>query len=219
MIGNLRIAPGKLIALSFLSIGVVILMQVVLPLLSFQIWLFAQKYNDNLLITPKPQKAPQVLGISIQTKDRFPAFISSIIRETKPNYGEFSLTVPRLKIENVGVLVDSNDLSKKLAHLSGSALPGEKGNVFISGHSALSQFFSMKKAVFSNLSDLKKGDQVSISAGGIEFTYQVLSVKIVDPSDVSVIAPPDTSGRYLSLMTCVPPGLNTKRLVVLAKMI
>lgn len=219
MIGSLRLAPAKLVALTFLSIGIVILMQVILPLLSFQVWLFGQKYNDSLLITPKPKRSPQILGVSVQTQDRFPAFVSSIIRETKPNYDEFSLTVPKLKIETFGVLVDSNDLSKKLAHLPGSALPGEKGNVFISGHSALSQFFSMRKAVFAHLLDLKKGDQIFISAAGTQFAYQVLGIKVVDPQDVSVIAPPDTSGRYLSLMTCVPPGLNTKRLVVLAKMI
>jgi LPXTG-site transpeptidase (sortase) family protein len=40
----------------------------------------------------------------------------------------------------------------------------------------------------------------------------------VDPKDVSVINPPDGSGRYLTLMTCVPPGFNAKRLIVLAKL-
>lgn len=219
MIGILKFSQGKFIALGFLSLGIFILMQVGLPLISFQLWLFAQRYNDSLLISPQSPRSTQVLGVSIQNKDNFPVFVSSLKRETKPNYEEFNLTIPKLKIDQQGVLIDSNDLSKKLAHLPGTALPGEKGNVFISGHSALSQFFSMKKATFSNLSDLKKGDEVLISAGGVEFKYRVLELKVVDPKETSVINPPDTSSRYLTLMTCVPPGLNTKRLVVLAKMI
>lgn len=219
MIGILRNAQGKLIALSFLSAGIFILMQVVLPLISFETWLFAQKHNDSLLVSPQSPRSTQVLGVSIQNKDNFPAFVSSLTREIQPNYDQFDLTVPKLKIENMGVVVDTNDLSKNLAHLPGSALPGEKGNVFISGHSALSQFFSMKRAIFAHLADLKKGDEIFVSAAGVQFKYQVLELKVVDPEETSVIVPPDTSGRYLTLMTCVPPGLNTKRLVVVTKMI
>lgn len=219
MIGSLKQFQTKLISLTFLSIGIFILMQVILPLISFQFWEIAQKYGQSVLISPEPPKNVQVLGISIEEKDNFPTFVSSLTRQTKPSYDEFNLTVPRLNIYSASVGVDSNDLSKKLAHLPGSSLPGEKGNVFISGHSALSQFFSMKKAIFANLSDLKKGDQIEIFAGGAKFSYQVLEFKVVDPKDLSVIHPPDTSGRYLTLMTCVPPGLNTKRLVVVGKMI
>lgn len=213
------IGISKYLSLGFLSLGIIILLQVILPISSFQIWWLAQKFSTNTLISPQPSRSTQVLGVSIQTQGNFPAFISSKIRESKPNYEEFSLSIPKIKIENVGVLVDSNDLSKKLAHLPGSALPGEKGNIFISGHSALSQFFSMKKVVFSHLADLKKGDEIIIRAGGTQFYYQVLEQKVVDPEDVSIINPPDSLGRYLTLMTCVPPGLNTKRLIVLTKMI
>ena len=213
------IGVSKIISLSFLSLGVILLMQVAMPLLSFQIWEIAQKYSSNLLISPQTPRSSQVLGVSIENKDNFPSFVSSIKRETQINYSEFSLTIPKLKMEQQPVLVDSNDLSKKLAHLPGSALPGEKGNIFISGHSALSQFFSMKKATFAHLTDLKKGDEIFVSAAGTQFKYQVIELKVVDPKDTSVINPPDTSSRYLTLMTCVPPGLNTKRLIVLAKMI
>ena len=91
--------------------------------------------------------------------------------------------------------------------------------MFISGHSALIQFFNLKQALFANLTDLKKGDQIIIEAGGTKFKYEVSGFKIVDPKDLSVITAPEPQGRYISLMTCVPPGLNFKRLVVLGKMI
>ena len=134
----------KLLPIGFLSLGIFLLMQVILPIASFQIWELGQKYNNNLLISPT-QKDSRVLGISIQSKDNFSAIVSTLRRETQPTYTQFNLSIPRLNIDKVQVLVDSNDLSNSLAHLPGSALPGEKGNVFISGHSALSNFFSLKK--------------------------------------------------------------------------
>lgn len=218
MITVLRRSPGKLLSLAFLSIGTIIIMQVVLPVVSFQIWAIGQSYQSQVLVSPK-RINERVLGISVRNKDNFPAFISSNLRETQPNYIKFSLSIPKLKVGKTDVLVDTNDLSKALAHLPGSALPGEKGNVFISGHSALSPFFAFKSVPFSKLSDLKKGDQVVIETPGSKFVYEVTDFKIVDPADLSVLQAPEEQGRYISLMTCVPPGLNFKRLIVLGKMI
>ena len=106
-----------------------------------------------------------------------------------------------------------------MIHLPGSALPGEKGNIFISGHSALNRFFSLKNALFANLLDLRKGDEIVVERLGVKYRYEVYELKVVDPGNTSVINAPDSVGRYISLMTCVPPGLNFKRLVVLGKMI
>lgn len=212
------IAASKLISIGFLSIGIFILMQVILPVISFQVWAFGQKYRSQILVSPT-KSAEEVLGISVQNRDSFPAFVSSFKRETQPSYDKFSLSIPKLKIEKAEVFVDTNDLVKGLAHLPGSSLPGEKGNVFISGHSALSPLFALKSIPFSKLSDLKKGDQITLETPGSKFVYEVLDFKIVDPSNLSVIQAPEDRGRYISLMTCVPPGLNVKRLVVLGKMI
>lgn len=213
------IAVSKLIPALFLALGVFILLQVVLPILSFKFWELAQD-SQGFLISPKPPQNKNVLGVSIKNQNRFPSFISNLKREVTPPYQEFSLSAPSVKIENMAVAVDSNDLSKGLVHLSGSALPGEKGNVFISGHSALSQFFlGLTSAPFARLTDIKKGDKLTIAVNGTKFVYQVVELKSVDPTDLSVIEPPEPLGRYISLMTCVPPGLNLKRLIVLGKMI
>lgn len=213
------IATGKLLSLGFLSIGIFVLIQVILPILSFQIWAYGQKYSNQILISPKQEINGNVLGVSMKNKDNFPSFVSNLIRETKPDYSQFKLSIPRLKIEEEKVFVDSNDLSEGLAQLPGSALPGEKGNLFISGHSSLSTLFNLKNTVFAKLLDLKKGDEIKVSTAGAEFKYLVTDIKVVDPKDLSVIVPPEPMGRYISLMTCVPPGLNFKRLIVLGKMI
>lgn len=212
------IALSKIIPVGFLAIGIFLLMQVVLPVVSFKLWEFGQSQSNNLLISPSFSNN-QVLGVSIENKDNFSSFVSTLKREVKPSFTQFSLSIPKLKIDDTTVLVDSNDLGESLAHLPGSALPGERGNIFISGHSALSGFLNLKKAVFENLTDLKKGDEIVIKVSGIEYKYQVTGIKVVNPNDLSVINSPEPQGRYISLMTCVPPGLNFKRLVVLGKMI
>lgn len=208
----------RLVSLGFLAIGVFLLLQIILPVVSFQIWAISQAANNQILISPN-KSGRQILGVSVQNKDNFPSFISKLIRQVPPAYSQFQLSVPRLKIEDSIVYVDSNDLSKGLAQLPGTAMPGEKGNIFISGHSALSRFIPGQKAIFANLMDLKKGDEIVVEAANSKFVYKVVELKVVDPGDLSVISAPDDQGRYISLMTCVPPGLNYKRLVVLGKMI
>ncbi len=214
------IATSKIFSLGFLFFGIFILMQVLLPIISFQVWELSQELGNNTaLVSPQKSGGQSVLGVSIENKNNFSSFISSNKRETVAPYSKFSISVPRLKIDNLSVDVDSNDLSNGLAHLPGTSLPGEKGNVFISGHSALSPIFSFKTAAFAKLQDLKKGDQIILQAEGTEFSYLVEELKVVDPKDLSVINPPDKRGRFITLMTCVPPGLNFKRLVVLGKLI
>ncbi len=208
----------KIIPITFLSVGIFLLMQVIMPIVSFQLWMIGQKYNTSVLVSPLASRG-QVLGVSLDNKDNFSAIVSTLTRQSKANYSNFEITIPRLNVDKATVLVDSNDLSGSLAQLPGSALPGEKGNLFISGHSALSRLFSLKNAVFSNLQSLKIGDEIKVDVLGVEYKYQVAELKVVDPNDLSVVYPPDLQGRYISLMTCVPPGLNFKRLIVLGKMI
>ncbi|OGE62540.1 hypothetical protein A3J19_05190 [Candidatus Daviesbacteria bacterium RIFCSPLOWO2_02_FULL_41_8] len=207
----------RVVALGFLSIGVFLLLQTILPVISFQFWQIGQKLDSQKLISPS-QSGGQVLGISVQNKDNFSGFISNLKRETNPPYNQFHLSVPKLKIDET-VYVDSNDLSKGLVHLPGSALPGEKGNIFISGHSSLNRFTPGQRAIFVKLTDLKKEDEILVKAGGVNFKYRVTEIKVVAPDNLSVIPAPDETGRYISLMTCVPPGFTYKRLVVLGKLI
>lgn len=223
----------KAFSLVFLGFGVFILIQVIMPLLEYKIWEIAI-YNQNIsLVSPNPGQ--KVLGISIESepsiknfgvglllgnnKDSFPALISNSKRLIPPSYQNFNLSIPSLKLENIKVVVDTNDFEQNLAHLPGTALPGEKGNVFITGHSSLPQLFRPGnfKAIFAHLPEIKKGDNIIIEAGGQKFEYIVSGLKIVDPKETWVINPPEENGRYLTLMTCVPPGLYLKRLIVLAE--
>lgn len=210
----------KIFSLFSLGIGIFLLIQVVMPILSFKLWEITT-YNENLaLISPNP-KNQSVLGVAVKNvDDSFPALFSTNKRVSTAPYSEFTISVPSIKLQDIKVVVDTNEFEQNLAHMPGTVLPGEKGNVFITGHSSLPQFYRPGnfKAIFAHLPEVKKGDEIIIEAGGQRFSYLVKGLKIVNPEEVWVINPPDEEGRYLSLMTCVPPGLYLKRLIVLAEL-
>ncbi len=210
----------KGLSLLILGGGVFVLMQVIMPFVSFKMWEIFAFENERALVDPAPVStngdlAPQ---FNIETVNNFPTFIGKP-RAEPPSYFKFKISVPRMKLEAAEVLVESHKFEENLAHLPGSALPGEKGNVFITGHSMLPNLASKDStAFFAKLPTVKKGDEIIVEAVGQRYVYTVTELKIVDPKDISVVYPPDSNGRYLSLMTCVPPGFNTKRLVVVAKL-
>lgn len=209
----------KLFSIFSFGLGIFVLVQVVMPVFSYWIWQVSFYNQNTLLVDPRPGQTA-VLGISIENHGNFPAIISHDQGLTTPPYTDFQITIPKIDIKDAHVIVNSNDFDQNLAHMPGTAYPGEKGNVFVTGHSSLSQFFRQDnyKAIFANLPKIGKGDQILVRAGGTQYTYIVEGLKVVDPKEVWVVNPPDGQGRYLTLMTCVPPGLNTQRLIVLARL-
>lgn len=210
----------KGLSLLFLGIGVFVLMQVVMPFVSFKIWEIFAFESEQALADPAPISTNGNLSSDFQIEniDNFPAFIARNKNLTPPYY-EFKLAIPKIGLDPSPVLVYSSHFEENLAHLPGSALPGEKGNAFITGHSMLPNLAPKgSKAFFAKLPDVKRGDEIIVDALGQRYVYKVVDLKIVDPKDISVLLPPDSNGRYISLMTCVPPGFNTKRLIVVAKL-
>ncbi len=211
----------KGIALLFLGAGMFVWMQVVMPVLAFKAWEIFAYDSSAALVNPSRSNLvyANTLDVSVENIGNFPAFLAKNPNYLPP-YEQFKLTVPKIDLEDVVVKVASNDFEKNLAQLPGSALPGERGNVFISGHSSLSLLLHPRnqKPLFSDLPKMRVGDKIYADVLGQRFNYEVIGIKVVDPNDTSVIDPPD-EGRYLTLMTCVPPGFNTKRMVVLAKLV
>jgi LPXTG-site transpeptidase (sortase) family protein len=201
--------------LSLLGTGVFLIAQLALPYIQYKQWEVNAYQRDQILISPQ---VVQSSDIALQNIGSFPAFVSKAF--TPSSYGSFAIDIPAISVSGLKIVVNSNDFQYAGAHLPGTALPGERGNVFITAHSSLPQLDKLTeaKAYFSNLPQVQKGDLVIVHAGNSEYNYVVTGLRIVDPSEISVINPPDSTGRYLSLMTCVPPGFNTKRLVVLAKL-
>lgn len=109
-------------------------------------------------------------------------------------------------------------LENGVAHYKGTALPGQIGNIFISGHS--SYYWWNKgnyKEVFALLEEMNIGDKISINYKGTIYEYVVFDKKVVKPDNIDVLNQPNE--RILSLMTCVPVGTNLNRLIIIAKQI
>ncbi len=116
--------------------------------------------------------------------------------------------------------IGGENLGQSLIHYAGTALPGEYGNGVVFGHSTLPQFFNPKQylSIFSLLPSLKEGAEIFVSFDGVTYKYVVESLKTFDPSDISVLEQ-RFDDRYLTLVTCVPPGTYWKRLAVKARLV
>lgn len=132
----------------------------------------------------------------------------------------YTLSIPKLKIQDALVTIAGDDLAVSLVHYGGTALPGEYGNTVVFGHSTLVQLYNPKnyKTIFSLLPTLKAGDEIDVTYDGISYKYVVYDMTVTDPSDLSALAQ-RFDDSYLTLITCVPPGTYWQRLHVFAKLV
>jgi sortase A len=133
---------------------------------------------------------------------------------------EYSLTIPRLNIQNALVEVGGEDLSKSLIHFLPVSFPGENGNVVLFGHSTLPQLYDTRdyRSIFTYLPSLEKGDRVMAEVANTSYEYEVYDMFVVKPDQISVLDQ-QYDASYLTLITCVPPGTYWNRLVVKAKLV
>jgi sortase A len=132
----------------------------------------------------------------------------------------YTLTVPKLRIRDAVVKIGGEDLSQSLIHYGGTALPGQAGNAVIIGHSVLPQFYNPTSymTIFSLLPTLKAGDNFYINYDGIQYRYVIEDLSEVEPTNFSVLEQ-RFDDSYATLITCVPPGLSTRRLAVKARQV
>jgi LPXTG-site transpeptidase (sortase) family protein len=112
------------------------------------------------------------------------------------------------------------DLTKGVIHYPGTALPGENGIVYISGHS--SDYLWKRNPmhnVFAKLNFLSAGDDIFIDVYGKDgkvynFRYKVQGSKTYSADDQKQFI--DNTGSKLNLSTCWPIGTQKDRLVVTA---
>jgi len=134
----------------------------------------------------------------------------------------YTLSIPRLKIENATVAIGGEDLSKSLIQYPGTATPGKRGNSVIFGHSILPIFYNPKDylAIFSTLPTLKKGDEINVNYDGVAYQFRVEDMFEVAPTDIQVLEQ-SSADSFLTLVTCVPPGdpRKPRRLIIRARLV
>ena len=137
------------------------------------------------------------------------------------------LRIPRIQIDtevvpSPFVQVDDSGTWEvpafKVGHAEFTAAAGQTGNAVLFGHVTSRSWGN----VFQNLERARAGDVVEISSEAEDFTYQVVEIRRVPRTDVSVVEPTETASA--SLITCVGlwlPHLNdyAERLVVRAELL
>jgi LPXTG-site transpeptidase (sortase) family protein len=95
----------------------------------------------------------------------------------------------------------------------GLAGPGQNGNMVLSGHISSPN----EGAIFHHLPDLKVGEGIIVSTEERQYLYRVTDVQTVTPDKVEVLN--QTSDATATLITCVPDGIYSHRLVVTAHLV
>ena len=104
------------------------------------------------------------------------------------------IEIPRLGLSVIVVEgVDRLILRRSVGHIPGTALPGQPGNVGISGH---------RDTFFRPLRNIRQDDIITLTTLLGEYRYRVVSTKVVSPSDLDVLDP--SENEILTLVTCYP---------------
>ncbi len=123
-------------------------------------------------------------------------------------------TLGRIEISRIGVAAiivegtNGRTLQRAVGHITGTALPGEPGNVAIAGH---------RDTFFRALRNVRQDDEVTLTTLTGFYRYRVDSMQVVAAEDTAVLN--DSGESLLTLVTCYPfyfVGPAPKRFVVRA---
>jgi sortase A len=159
-----------------------------------------------------------------QYRDQFVSYTSQlpVQRPTPSPEGPIRIRIARLSIDSAVTNGDDwESLKLGVGHHIGSANPGQTGNMVLSAHN------DIYGELFKHLDQLQPGDQIIISTRSRDYTYvvqpqtereAVKGYRVVLPTDIWVLAPTNNS-QQLTLISCYPYRVNTKRIVVFATLL
>jgi len=119
------------------------------------------------------------------------------------------LVIPRLALDEIVLEgVGDDQLNAEPGHMSGTALPGERGNSVVSAH---------RDRHFNHLDAISVGDTITTESGVLKTTWVVVGKRIVGKNEPALFPANDPT---LTLTTCWPIryiGPAPERLIVTAK--
>lgn len=122
-----------------------------------------------------------------------------------------TISIPKINV-NLPIYhgVKEEVLVNGVGHLPESSLPvgGENTHCLLTGHRGLPN-----TKLFTRLDEMETGDLFFVTVCGEKLAYQVSEIEIIHPEDVEGLGI-QAEKDLVSLITCTPYGLNTKRLVV-----
>lgn len=137
------------------------------------------------------------------------------------------LIIPKLNVDvPVAFGISTDEVMSAMNHgvaqfsiPGANALPGQIGNLVITGHSAGDIYSSNPyKFIFSGLERLEVGDLIYVNYESTRYTYQLTKKEVVEPTNVEALIY-DTDKPMLTLITCTPLGTSRYRLLVTAEQI
>jgi sortase A len=167
-------------------------------------------YNENF-ISPEEQKNDADFNEENKKAEEVPEDNRLIIKK-------INVSVPIISISSRQDKILQEGLKKGAVIFPQTALPGEKGNCVIVGHSSN---FSWRKGdydtIFVLLDKLKIGDEVEIFWEEKKIKYAIFeNPQIVKANQTEILA--SAEEPILTLMTCWPIGTDYKRLIVRGKL-
>jgi LPXTG-site transpeptidase (sortase) family protein len=126
------------------------------------------------------------------------------------------LALEDLQDQNWNALEDKirSSLLNGVVHYPGTAVPGQKGNIFLTAHSS-NVFWDTSEfnSVFALVPRMEEGDDIFIYYNQEEYHYRVSFKEEVKPTNVGILAQDENK---LSLVTCTPVGTTLNRTVITA---
>jgi sortase A len=222
----------RLLGLLLVIIGSSIALYIFFPLISWQIY-FAPVFASDTIEAPIPkttvinsstiqtlisEASSNLVGDYTNARSWFPNFAPTLSQE--PAVKSYNITIPEIGISDAVVSTVDDDLTKHLINFQGTAIPPQKGNAVIFGHSTLPQLFQKDnyKTIFANAYKLKVDDVIYIDLLGARYKYVIKSITVTDPTDTSVFEQ-TMNQSYITLITCTPPGTIWKRLIIKAALL
>lgn len=123
-----------------------------------------------------------------------------------------SMSIPALWNDAAPVVQGDGweQLKKGVGQYVGSAKPGENGNMVLSAHN------DIFGELFRDLDQLKPGDEIIVNTSRQEYIYRVTGIRIVEPTEVSVLNP--TAKPTVTLISCYPYLVDSQRIVVFGEL-
>ena len=181
-------------------------------------WWYANSHETGLVMFQAAQAAAQVtptrepelpVDVSTWSTARVEHYRESLRADLTP---QALLRIPAVKlVVPVYEGTSETNLNRGAGRIEGTARVGEEGNLGIAAH---------RDGFFRVLKDVRLGDSLAIERHTGTEQYRVVSIDIVDPSEVSVLAA--TSTRTVTLVTCFPfyhVGPAPKRYIVRAAIV
>ncbi len=155
---------------------------------------------------------------SIEFTDRIASSSSSASPGPDPNLPHIRnrLLISKAKV-NMPLFAGSSAkvLSKGGWIFPNTSTPDRGGNTVIFGHRV--RYLPPVSNTFYSLDAVHVGDTFTLSWNGVAYQYRVITTKVIEPTDLSVLAQDNRS--LVTIITCTPLFSTSQRLVVVGELI